>query len=108
MTKEFQQQSEIYKQQIVENLAKIGWKLRDVGCGHFRFVNQRGESKPIVFCYDRIELETEGFDYSVSFYLKDTEIAEIKTNNKTVDAISFCGKSDSSIFLHCNNFDQQR
>ncbi len=107
MTKEFQRQSETYKQQIAESLAKIDWKLRDVGCGYFRFVNQRGEAKPIVFCYDRIELETEGFDYSIYFHLKDTEMTEVKIGDK-VDVISFRGKSDNNIFLHCNNFDREK
>ena len=84
---------------IVEALAKIDWTLRDIGCEYFQFVNQRGERQPLVFVNDKIQSENTEIDFRFYFYLKDVQI------NDYGNAISFCGKTDESIFLTCHNFD---
>ncbi|HEX9960574.1 MAG TPA: hypothetical protein VGB00_06560 [Pyrinomonadaceae bacterium] len=104
MSDEGKQEEKEYRRMIIAALAKIGWKLKDVGCGYFRFYNQYEEAQPIVFYFDRIQLDEDKFSgvFSICFYMKDVEIDFYPDGN----GIGFRGKTDTNIFLNCYNFAQ--
>lgn len=89
------------KEQIEDYLAKIGWRLVNYGCGHYRFYNYKNKPTSLMFWVDRIEIEAKNYDETpcVCFYLKETRMEFLEKN-----CICFSGIRDKSIFLQCRNY----
>ena len=96
--------------QIENYLAKIKWSLRNHGCEHYYFYNHKGVCTKMYLLFPetdaRICLDGTRKTYhhrypSFVFYLKQVVMEHLSSGN----AISFKGKTDSSIFILCANHD---
>lgn len=95
------------KKKLENALKKIGWSLRDHGCGFYYLYDHEGNVHPW-HIYGKQECRLEynpeiSFRMSCVFYLKDTVIKTSK-DSRGVTAVVVQGKTDKNIFLQFYNF----